>query len=73
MYDMLDKHLYIPLIDSGDAKLIPHLQPAWAFIDKQLKEDKNVLVHCKMGISRSPALVCAYLMKIPELPFEKCY
>jgi len=31
------------------------------FIDQQLRLGRRVLAHCQMGISRSPALVLAYL------------
>ena len=40
-----------------------------------IKQDGNVLVHCRMGMSRSATLVIAYLMKKYNLSYEdaKCY
>jgi len=32
------------------------------FIDKQIKENKNVIVHCFWGLMRSPTVIAAYLI-----------
>jgi len=50
-----------------------YYQPAYDFIEKYLNRDENVLVHCKGGMSRSPAIICSYLMKKHGLPFDKSY
>ena|SRR3990167_2416919 len=49
----------IPLPDSIEAQLIKFFDDSSAFIAKQLAEQKNVLVHCKMGQSRSPSVIIA--------------
>ena len=45
-----------------DQHIYPHLENAHGYIKANL-EKTNVLVHCRMGISRSTTLVLAYLMK----------
>lgn len=37
------------------------------FIEKCLSENINILVHCMYGMSRSPTLVAAYLIKTKQL------
>ena len=32
-----------------------------------------MLVHCKGGMSRSPAMLCSYMMSKFELSFEEAY
>uniref|UniRef100_UPI003AAF54C7 dual specificity protein phosphatase 13B n=1 Tax=Centroberyx gerrardi TaxID=166262 RepID=UPI003AAF54C7 len=48
--------------DHPQFNLQPHFSPAAHFIDNALKQNGKVLVHCAMGVSRSGALVLAYLM-----------
>jgi len=58
------KRLHIPLEDSAFADLLQHLPETTAFIQTTLDEnpDNKILVHCQMGISRSAAVVSAYLI-----------
>ncbi|EIW58502.1 phosphatases II [Trametes versicolor FP-101664 SS1] len=57
------KTLHIPVEDSEYADLLQHLEVTSAFIKSALEDRRNiVLVHCAMGISRSPTVVCAYLV-----------
>ncbi|KAH9482170.1 Dual specificity protein phosphatase 22-A [Psilocybe cubensis] len=56
-------HLNISIEDSEYADLLIHLPETCRFIDDALRKGGRVLVHCVMGISRSPAVVAAYLMK----------
>lgn len=55
----------------------PHLvnikkefQEAANFIEQQLNQGGTVLVHCKMGISRSAAMVAAYLILKENMTFD---
>ncbi|KAI0642259.1 phosphatases II [Trametes meyenii] len=57
------KTLHIPVEDNDHADLLQHLDITTAFIKTALEDRRNtVLVHCAMGISRSPTVVCAYLI-----------
>ncbi len=55
--------LHIPILDSGKNKISDFFKPFEEFMDKQILEEKNILVHCHMGISRSSTLLISYLMK----------
>ncbi|EJC98349.1 phosphatases II [Fomitiporia mediterranea MF3/22] len=50
--------------------LEPHLDGAVRFIRDRLSRGENVLVHCQQGISRSPAIVCAFLMRERALSYD---
>lgn len=39
------------------------LQDAIKFIDNEIKNKNNILVHCMLGSSRSPTVIIAYVMK----------
>ncbi|MEH6473150.1 MAG: dual specificity protein phosphatase [Halopseudomonas sp.] len=41
------------------------IEQAIDFLQLQIRQGRRVLVHCQMGISRSPALVLAYLQQHP--------
>ncbi|GBN63009.1 Dual specificity protein phosphatase 3 [Araneus ventricosus] len=56
------RFLGIPAIDCMGYPLHQHFDEATAFIREALQAGKGVLVHCKQGISRSAALVLAYLV-----------
>jgi predicted protein tyrosine phosphatase len=43
------------------------------FIDKALREDTMVFVHCDGGVERSPTLVMAYLMRRQNLSIEQAF
>ncbi|KAM5247231.1 protein phosphatase Slingshot homolog 3 isoform 2-T2 [Ctenodactylus gundi] len=49
--------------DEESAELLPHWKETHRFIEAARVQGTRVLVHCKMGVSRSAATVMAYAMK----------
>ncbi|EAU82612.2 hypothetical protein CC1G_07894 [Coprinopsis cinerea okayama7 len=58
-----DHHEVIDVEDDEYQDILVHLPGACAFIQRAVDRREKVLVHCKMGISRSATVVAAYLMK----------
>jgi dual specificity phosphatase 12 len=56
------KQMSLRISDVEDAPIYDTFLPACQFIDTAIKGGGNVLVHCLMGISRSPTIVAAYLI-----------
>lgn len=65
------KYLYIHGLDVFDFDLLSHLNSAIDFIDQTRDLEKNVLVHCFAGRSRSGMVCIAYLMKHLNLSVEE--
>ncbi|TFK28903.1 phosphatases II [Coprinopsis marcescibilis] len=55
-------HRRIQVEDVDYANLLIHLPEACQFIDQALRSGGIVLVHCGQGLSRSAAVICAYIM-----------
>lgn len=49
--------------DTEEEDMLQHWEEAVRFIAEAKREGKKVLVHCKMGVSRSASVVIAYAMK----------
>ncbi|XP_015309949.2 dual specificity protein phosphatase 12 isoform X2 [Macaca fascicularis] len=65
--------LFVPALDKPETDLLSHLDRCVAFIGQARAEGRTVLVHCHAGVSRSVAIITAFLMKTDLLPFEKAY
>ncbi|CAI0452449.1 unnamed protein product [Linum tenue] len=59
----------VPIRDTESADLLDYLEPCLDFIDRSRKEG-SVLVHCFAGVSRSAAIITAYLMRLEQLTLE---
>ncbi|NWI16617.1 DUS5 phosphatase, partial [Crypturellus soui] len=70
-----DQYCYkwIPVEDSHAADISSHFQEAIDFIDCVRRAGGKILVHCEAGISRSPTICMAYLMKTKRLRLEEAF
>lgn len=58
---------YIKIFDGDEQPIGDHFNSAVAFIDDALSGGNSVYVHCYAGVSRSPTIVAAYLIKIHKM------
>ncbi|KAI0718820.1 protein-tyrosine phosphatase-like protein [Fomitopsis betulina] len=67
--DMELRTLHIPIRDEVGADLLMHLEETTEWIKAALAENdtNKVLVHCLVGMSRSAAVVCAYILATTNL------
>ena len=66
-------HLHVQVEDSLTANLIQHFPKCFEFIDAHVKENRNVLIHCAAGVSRSATVLIAYLMERKGLALDAAY
>lgn len=59
--------------DDGMDSLSPHLGRVIEWIENARKEGGTVLVHCRVGVSRSASVVIAYLMRFLELDLKSAW
>eukprot|EP00048_Salpingoeca_helianthica_P006803 m.102958 g.102958 ORF g.102958 m.102958 type:complete len:330 (+) comp14130_c1_seq2:128-1117(+) len=65
---------HVDLLDEESSDLLGCLTECIEFIDRCLAEPHNrILVHCVMGVSRSAAVVMAYLMHARGLPCSPAF
>ncbi|GJE89850.1 dual specificity phosphatase domain-containing protein [Phanerochaete sordida] len=59
--------------DDGIDSLEPQLPPICEWIDEARREGGKVLVHCRVGVSRSATVTIAYVMKHLNIPLVDAY
>ncbi|CAM6017275.1 unnamed protein product [Sphagnum balticum] len=64
------KQKIVPLLDIHSQNLLDHLEDCLEFIESGRNSGGVVLVHCFAGVSRSGAVVTAYLMKKEHLAMD---
>lgn len=67
MFDYLNVRVY----DDEKTNLLKHWDNTYRYISRAKSEGSKVLVHCKMGVSRSASVVIAYAMKAYNWEFQK--
>eukprot|EP00927_Polykrikos_kofoidii_P066822 TRINITY_DN62383_c0_g1_i1.p1 TRINITY_DN62383_c0_g1~~TRINITY_DN62383_c0_g1_i1.p1 ORF type:complete len:523 (+),score=70.28 TRINITY_DN62383_c0_g1_i1:72-1640(+) len=73
-YEPLPDHFSVKMVvinDDEDSDISPHIDSMNGFLEEHLVAQRNVLVHCGAGVSRSGAAVVAYLMLAKTLRFEE--
>ncbi|XP_061786303.1 protein phosphatase Slingshot homolog 3 isoform X1 [Nerophis lumbriciformis] len=63
-------YMNIRVYDVETTDLLPHWSDTYNFINTARKSGHSVLVHCKMGVSRSASTVIAYAMKQQRWPLD---
>ncbi|KAG8434855.1 hypothetical protein GDO86_012991 [Hymenochirus boettgeri] len=63
-------YLNIRVLDEENTDLMQYWMETHGFISSARQQGTNVLVHCKMGVSRSASTVIAYAMKEYEWTLE---
>jgi len=69
------KRKCVPMKDDGNsdvAKLL-EMEGLWNFILESQKKRRKLLVHCQMGMNRSPTIVMGFLMKHKNFTFHKAW
>ncbi|XP_078134846.1 dual specificity protein phosphatase 5 [Sander vitreus] len=64
---------WIPVEDNNMADISSHFQEAIDFIDHVKQSGGKVLVHCEAGISRSPTICLAYIMRTQHLRLDAAF
>ncbi|XP_015119971.1 serine/threonine/tyrosine-interacting protein isoform X2 [Diachasma alloeum] len=67
------KYLVLNIADVATENIIQHFPTVKKFIDEGLNSQGHVLVHGNAGISRSAALVLAYVMQLYGLSHTRAY
>ncbi|XP_012139040.1 protein phosphatase Slingshot isoform X3 [Megachile rotundata] len=66
-------YLNVRVYDDEKTDLLKHWDDTYKYITKARKEGSKVLVHCKMGVSRSASVVIAYAMKAYNWDFSQAW
>lgn len=61
------------IADDGMDSIRPYVDQALEFMKEARKSGGKVLVHCRVGVSRSATIVIAYLMKHVQLDLASAY
>ena len=64
-------YLNIRVYDDEATELLKHWDRTFKFIARAVDSGSKVLVHCKMGVSRSASVVVAYAMKAYDWDLQK--
>ncbi|XP_014242686.1 dual specificity protein phosphatase 10 isoform X2 [Cimex lectularius] len=63
----------LPASDSTQQNIKQYFEEAFSFIEDARKSNGSVLVHCQAGVSRSPTIAIAYIMKHRGVSMVEAY
>ena len=64
-------YLKIDINDYVEDSILPYIDKCIKFIDEN--KNKRIFVHCNAGVSRSPSIIIAYLMKTFNYSFKEAF
>jgi hypothetical protein len=67
------EYLCLPIDDTPLQNLDTVIDTTIKFIEEKINKNENILCHCARGLSRSPAIIMAYLMKTNRWSFIEAY
>jgi protein-tyrosine phosphatase len=56
------KYLHIPIDDNRSQNISQYFEQSIQFIEEAIQQQKNILVHCMNGVSRSVSIILAYML-----------
>jgi len=65
------QYMNVRIYDEETTDLMKHFNSTYNFIKNAKSSSGKVLVHCKMGISRSASVIISFLMKEHRWPLDK--
>ena len=65
------KYFKIDLNDYIESSILPYIDKCIQFINENKSE--KIFVHCNAGVSRSPSIIIAYLIKSFNYTFNEAY
>jgi protein-tyrosine phosphatase len=66
-------YLKISVRDEDNQPIHNYFKAAFEFLEKGLQDEKNILVHCAHGRSRSATIIIMFLMKKYQWPLAKVF
>lgn len=57
------KYCHLKLVDNSSTDITKYFDQAFSFIELSRKNKGKILIHCKLGISRSPTILIGYFIK----------
>uniref|UniRef100_A0A1I7Z4L4 protein-tyrosine-phosphatase n=1 Tax=Steinernema glaseri TaxID=37863 RepID=A0A1I7Z4L4_9BILA len=67
------KFIRFPVNDTSTAKLLPHFEQAFHILEQVRAKNEVALIHCLAGISRSPTMAVAYVMRHRKMNQDEAY